>query len=141
LIPGSRPVGGALDPDPRTPARRADALVEVCHIALASGGLPDNGGQPAQPNVTVDVEALRRGIAVGHLDTGALLAPSTVRRLAGQAQILPIVLDGTDRHNGVAVCGYHHRLIHHSDWTVRLGPDPRPEFLPTGHLDPTRQPQ
>ena len=196
LDPWSRPVGGATGPDLRTPAaRRADALIDVCRIALASGGLPDNGGQPAQLNVTVDLETLRRGIAVGQLDTGARLAPGTVRRLACQAQIIPVVLDGagvpidvgrarrlytgtarqavllrdlgcsfpgcdrpprwcqihhivpwsdgggTDRDNGVALCGYHHRLIHRSDWTVRLGADRRPEFVPPGHLDPTQQPQ
>jgi len=35
--------------DRRTPsARRADAFVDVCRITMASGGLPDNEGQPAQ---------------------------------------------------------------------------------------------
>jgi hypothetical protein len=170
-------------------------LVDVCRIALASGGLPDNGGQPPQLNVTVDFDALRREVAVGHLDTGQSLSPSVVRRIACDAQVLPAVLDGasvpidlgrarrlysgaarqaillrdggcafpgcdrpprwtqihhivswldggsTDRDNGVALCTHHHRLIHHSDWTVRRGRDGRPEFIPPRYVDPRQRPQ
>ena len=196
IEPLTRPVRDDTGPDPRSaPARRADALVEVCRIALTSGGLPDTGGQPPQLNVTVDFDALTREVAVGQLDTGALLSPSVTRRLACEAQILPIILDGhsvpidlgrtrrpftgaaraavvlrdggcafpgcdrpsrwchihhiqfwarggrTDRDNGVALCGYHHRLIHQNEWTVRMGADHRPEFIPPAYLDPQRRPR
>jgi Domain of unknown function (DUF222)/HNH endonuclease len=95
IEPLTRPVRGHDGPDLRTAAaRRADALVEVCRIALAAGGLPDRGGTPPQLNVTVDFDALARQVAVGQLDTGALLSPSATRRLACEAQILPVVLDG-----------------------------------------------
>jgi Domain of unknown function (DUF222) len=91
--PLSRPARGD-GPDLRTPAaRRADALVDVCRLALRTTELPAHGGQPAQLTVTVDFEALRRDLAVGELDTGAALAPSVVRRLACDAQILPAVLN------------------------------------------------
>ena len=43
--------------------------------------------------------------------------------------------------NGVLLCGHHHRLIHHGDWTVRLGPDRHPEFLPPPWIDPQRLPR
>src|SRR5262245_20045546 len=94
LDPLARPTRGVDGPDPRTAAaRRADALVDVCRIALAAGGLPDNGGTPPQLTVTVDFEPLRRQVAVGQLDTGGQLTPDAVRRLACGAGILPIVLD------------------------------------------------
>ena len=196
IEPLSRPVRDGQGPDLRTaPARRADALVEVCRIALAAGGLPNSGGIPPQLNVTVDLDALMREVAVGQLDTGALLSPSATRRLACEAQILPVMLDGasvpidlgrsrrpytgaaraavvlrdrgcafpgcdrpsrwcqihhiefwtrggrTDRDNGVALCGHHHRLIHQNEWTVRIGADRRPEFIPPAHLDPERRPR
>src|SRR5215470_10758165 len=196
LDPLARPSRGVDGPDPRTAAaRRADALVDVCRIALAAGGLPDNGGTPPQLTVTVELEALRRNLAIGQLDTGGQLTPETVRRLACGAGILPIVLGGagvpidlgrtrrtytgaarqavlardggcafpgcdrpprwtdvhhvvswvdggpTDLDNAVALCGHHHRLIHHSQWKVRLGPDRRPEFIPPPHIDPTGQPR
>src|SRR5262249_43711113 len=95
LDPLARPNKGVDGPDPWTAAaRRADALVDVCRNALASGGLPDNGGTPPQLTVTVDFETLRRQLAVGQLDTGGQLTPETVRRLACSAGILPVVLDG-----------------------------------------------
>ncbi|MGC9668664.1 DUF222 domain-containing protein [Planosporangium sp. 12N6] len=48
----------------------------------------------------------------------------------------------TSLHNAVLLCGHHHRLVHHSDWQVRINPtDGRPEFLPPAYLDPTRHPR
>ncbi len=196
IEPLTRPVRDETGPDPRTaPARRADALVEVCRLALRSGDLPDAGGQPAQVVVTIDYDALRRDVAVGHLDTGQLLSPAATRRLACGAGILPVVLNGsgvpvdvgrgrrpytgaaraavlirdrgcafpgcdrpprwcdvhhivfwarggaTDRDNGVALCGHHHRIIHPEAWSVRIGSEGRPEFIPPAYLDHQRRPR
>ncbi|MGC9670473.1 DUF222 domain-containing protein [Planosporangium sp. 12N6] len=48
----------------------------------------------------------------------------------------------TGLHNAVLLCGYHHRLVHHGDWRVRINSaDGRPEFLPPAHLDPARHPR
>ena len=196
IEPLAKPAPGDDGPDLRTPAaRRADALVDVCRLALACGGLPDNGGLPPQLNVTVDLDALRRDVAIGQLDTGQHLSPATTRQLACAAHILPIVMNGagvpidigrsrrpytiaariavvlrdrgcafpgcdrpprwtdihhiiawhhggpTDRDNGVALCRHHHRRIHRSAWTVQLGPDQRPEFIPPAHIDPNRTPR
>ena len=175
--------------------RRADALIEVCRLALGTGELPLNGGDRPQIAVTVAFDPLRRELGVGTLDTGHRLTPAATRRLACDAQILPAVLgsdgqildvgqsrrlitgtlrralvlrdagcafpgctrpprwcDGhhirswasggpTSLDNSVLLCGHHHRLVHHSGWTVRLGHDGHPEFLPPAHLDPTRRPR
>jgi hypothetical protein len=202
-------VQAALDPlcrpvpaDDRTPGqRRADALTEVCRLALATTDLPANGGDRPQLIVTVAYDPLARQVAAGMADTGQTLTPGQVRRLACDARVLPAVLGGdgevlelgrsrrlftgpvrraltlrdggcafpgcdrpprwcdahhlrswlaggsTDVDNGVLLCGYHHRLIHRQTadpanrWTVRLGPDRRPEFLPPTHLDPARRPR
>jgi hypothetical protein len=197
LEPLATPHRGVDGPDLRSPAtRRADALIDICRTALASGGLPDTGGTPPQITITIDWDALRRNLAIGQLDTGTLLTPETTRRLACTAQLLPAVLDSqgvpidlgrgrrlftgaarhaillrdggcafpgcdrpprwtdihhiiawqhggpTDRDNGVALCRHHHRVIHHDGgWTVRIGADKQPEFLPPAHLDPHRTPQ
>jgi Domain of unknown function (DUF222)/HNH endonuclease len=196
IEPLTKPVRGDDGPDLRTAAaRRADALIDVCRLALRTGELPATSGQPAQLNVTVDLDALARQVAIGHLDTGALLSPEATRRIACDAGILPVLLDGasvpidigrtrrpytgaartavilrdggcafpscerpgrcchvhhikfwahggrTDRDNGVALCSHHHRLIHQNQWTVRIGPDHRPEFIPPAHIDPDRQPR
>jgi hypothetical protein len=46
-------------------ARRADALVEVCRLALRTGELPADGGQPPQVNVTIDFAALAAAVRGG----------------------------------------------------------------------------
>jgi hypothetical protein len=43
--------------------------------------------------------------------------------------------------NAVLLCGAHHRVIHRGEWTVRLGPDRLPEFIPPAHTDPEQRPR
>ncbi|WP_410605678.1 DUF222 domain-containing protein [Amycolatopsis sp. lyj-90] len=45
----------------------------------------------------------------------------------------------TNLRNLVLLCGFHHRLIHHGDWQVRMAGDGLPEFIPPQYLDPLRR--
>ncbi|MEU4527360.1 DUF222 domain-containing protein [Micromonospora ureilytica] len=47
----------------------------------------------------------------------------------------------TSLANAVLLCGHHHRHLHHSDWTVHLGGDGHPEFVPPAWLDPEQLPR
>ncbi|MFF4880576.1 DUF222 domain-containing protein [Micromonospora sp. NPDC000668] len=47
----------------------------------------------------------------------------------------------TSLTNAVLLCAHHHRHIHHGDWTVRLGDDGHPEFVPPAWLDPDQLPR
>ncbi|MET7672719.1 HNH endonuclease signature motif containing protein, partial [Micromonospora luteifusca] len=47
----------------------------------------------------------------------------------------------TNLDNAVLLCAYHHRHLHHSDWTVRLGGDGHPEFIPPAWLNPEQVPR
>jgi plasmid stabilization system protein ParE len=47
----------------------------------------------------------------------------------------------TSLRNMTLLCARHHRLIHHSDWEVRMATDGKPEFIPPDYLDPLRQPR
>jgi hypothetical protein len=47
----------------------------------------------------------------------------------------------TSLETSALVCGFHHRLIHHSDWTVHIGTDGHPWFIPPHHLDPDQRPR
>ncbi|MEK8073849.1 HNH endonuclease signature motif containing protein [Rhodococcoides navarretei] len=47
----------------------------------------------------------------------------------------------TDMNNLVLLCGFHHRLMHHSDWEVFIGTDNHPWFIPPATVDPYRQPR
>ncbi|MET8089708.1 DUF222 domain-containing protein [Micromonospora sp. NPDC005220] len=84
--------------DDRSPGqRRADALGEICRLALRTGQLPDNGGDRPQLVVTVALDALVNGVHAGTLETGTRLTPGAVRRLACDAGVLPVVLDGNSQ--------------------------------------------
>ncbi|MER7860780.1 DUF222 domain-containing protein [Amycolatopsis japonica] len=47
----------------------------------------------------------------------------------------------TDLRNLVLLCSFHHRLIHHGDWQVRMAPGGIPEFVPPQYLDPLQVPR
>ncbi|MGC4768525.1 DUF222 domain-containing protein [Micromonospora sp. DT44] len=99
--------GGA--DDTRSPGqRRHDALGDICRLALRTGELPANGGDPAQIVVTTDYDTLTGQLSGGLLDTGPTLTPQTVRRLACDAAILPTVLGGIGQ---VLDVGRQRRLI------------------------------
>ena len=90
-----RPVEGERDLR-SSDQRRGQALVDLVRRAVAAGtGVGSN--PKAQLILTMDWESLAsavRGAAVtvGGSDTGTMLAPETVRRLACNASVLPMVL-------------------------------------------------
>ncbi|WP_422739438.1 DUF222 domain-containing protein [Micromonospora sp. WMMD729] len=47
----------------------------------------------------------------------------------------------TSLTNAVLLCGHHHRHLHQGEWTVRLGGDDHPEFVPPAWLDPEQLPR
>jgi hypothetical protein len=95
-------VRSALDPlcaphpdDPRSPGqRRVDALVDVCRIAMSCGQLPDNGGEPPQVVITMDLDTMRDGVGAATLDDGSPVSPTAARRMACDAGVIPVVLGG-----------------------------------------------
>ncbi|WP_337109707.1 HNH endonuclease signature motif containing protein [Prescottella equi] len=46
----------------------------------------------------------------------------------------------TDLDNLVLLCRYHHQLLHHSHWDVRIGDDRHPWFTPPSTVDPFKKP-
>jgi hypothetical protein len=95
-------VRAAIDPlstpaahDDRTAGqRRADALTDICRLALRTGELPNHGGDRPQLVLTLDFEALKRATGVGTFDNGGTVGPAVARRIACDAGIIPTVLGG-----------------------------------------------
>ncbi len=93
-LSGPRSVGG--EPDLRSSGqRRAEALVEVVRRAVGAGhGVPLTS--KAQLFVSVDYDDLvartGAGSTLGGASTGQVLAPQTVRRVACDASVLPVVM-------------------------------------------------
>ena len=96
--------------DQRTrPQRLLDGLVGGCKVALAAGDLPSAGGLRPQVMVTVDYRDLLERLGGADAETrapgsnaGALMftgpiTASTVRKIACDADIIPIVLGGQGR--------------------------------------------
>jgi hypothetical protein len=89
---------GDTRPDPRSIAEReGDALVELARRALDSGNLPVDGGNRPHLTVTISLDNLRGNTGGGLLEFGdgvgrGVLCAEEVRRLACDAEIVPIVL-------------------------------------------------
>jgi Domain of unknown function (DUF222)/HNH endonuclease len=47
----------------------------------------------------------------------------------------------TNLANSALLCGYHHRIIHRGHWTIRVGGDGLPEFIPPRYVDPEQRPR
>jgi hypothetical protein len=80
--------------DPRTREQQLlDGLVAGCKLALATDELPDTGGHRPQVMVTIGYQELCGEIAgSGHAVFGGMVTPKTARRIACDADIIPVVL-------------------------------------------------
>jgi len=92
-------INGVLGPrrkdDKRRPSqRRADGLDEVAGQVLDSGRLPVRGGQRPHLTITASLETLRGdpGAPAALLDWGFPLSGRALRRIAGDAEITPILV-------------------------------------------------
>ena len=84
--------------DTREPAQRAaEALAEVCGFALIQGPtslVPDTGGRRPQLVVTIPLEELEKRARSAMLEFGGQLSPASLRMLACDAAVVPVVLGG-----------------------------------------------
>jgi hypothetical protein len=82
-------------PDPRTVAQRnADALAELLRRAAIAGTTPARHGSRATITVTMALETLQRrlGAPGATLDWSGPISAETARRLACDAQVIPVLL-------------------------------------------------
>ncbi|WP_041940050.1 MULTISPECIES: HNH endonuclease signature motif containing protein [Frankia] len=124
-------------PLPRSVLRRLSCDAEVSRIVLNADSVPLDVGR-TQRTVPAD---LRRAL-VARDRCCAFPGCSRPPSWCQAHHIRHWTDDGTTcLDNLVLVCGWHHRFLHHHGWTVRLGADRRPEFLPPVWVDPTQTPR
>ncbi|HEV2783879.1 MAG TPA: DUF222 domain-containing protein [Actinophytocola sp.] len=74
--------------------RYGDALCAVIDLAAKSEQRPSQGGEKPNLTVFVDFNALLEGTGLATTEGGAVLCPQAVRRIACDADVIPIVLNG-----------------------------------------------
>jgi len=115
----------AHGPDTRTVLeRQGDGFVDLLDLASCSKDLPREAGQRPQVTVTFSWDNLLTGQGVATLGNG------TLEWQHGGA---------TDLDNTVLLCGHHHRVVHHTDWEIRMI-SRIPWFIPPALIDPERRP-
>jgi hypothetical protein len=78
--------------------RRADALMEMTRAYLTEGKCPANGGDRPRVNLLLDYRTLVDGLGTaGMLDSGEQITAAEARLLACDADVLPIVCNGTSQ--------------------------------------------
>ena len=83
---------------PTRPQRLLDGLVSACRIALTTGALPATGGHRPQVMVTIDYKDLIGETQhAGHAVFGQQISARTIRKMACDADIIPLVLGGQGR--------------------------------------------
>src|SRR6476661_3957361 len=119
--PAADPVTGEESVDPRDHgARLWDALVDTCRDAPTTDLPPDCHGARPRIAVTTSLHVLRRqidwatlGAGTSTTDDGLELTPATIRRMACDADLIPIVL-GT--RGEVLDVGRTNRLVTPAIW-------------------------
>ena len=79
--------------DKRLPAeRQAAALADICGFVLGHGDIPMAGGHRPHVTVLIGLDDLTDLARSASLDLGGELTPSQMRRMACDANVLPVVL-------------------------------------------------
>lgn len=100
--------------DPRDHgARFLDALVEGCRRLLGTETLPSEHGSTPRINLTMSYSDLRDLCGSATLDTGENLSASAVRRMACDADLIPLVLGSASE---VLDVGRTQRLVTAAIW-------------------------
>jgi hypothetical protein len=83
------------DDDRTTAQRRAEALADICGYVLDHDDqVPETGGRRPQITVLIRLEDLERRARAAMLDFGGTITPASLRMLACDANVIPVVMDG-----------------------------------------------
>jgi hypothetical protein len=137
--------------------RRGQGLAEWVNLGRDDTSDVIDGGERPQLTVTIGLDARSRPLDIGR---ATRIIPAHIRRAVAdrdkgstfpgcarppthrQAHHVMEWRDGgaTATENLALLCGRHHRILHHTDWEVRMNQG-RPEFLPPAYVDPQKRPR
>ena len=129
-------------PDTRLPERRyADAFLQLCQLATPT--LPDVRGERPHMFVTTTLDSLQRkvGSALGNLEGGHLISKGAIRRIACDANIIPVVLGSAGqpldigRSTRLVPQGLRRALILRDGGCAFPGCDRPPMWCDAHHID------
>jgi hypothetical protein len=129
-------------PDTRLPERRnVDAFLQLCQLATPT--LPDVRGERPHIFVTTTLESLQRkvGSALGSLEGGHLITRNAIRRIACDANVIPVVLGSAGqpldigRSTRMVYQGLRRALIVRDEGCAFPGCDRPPLWCDAHHID------
>lgn len=82
------------DDDRLAGQRQAEALADVCGYVLDHGDVPECGGHRPHVNVLIRLDDLQNRARAACLDFGGAVSPESLRMLACDAAVVPVVLNG-----------------------------------------------
>jgi hypothetical protein len=101
-------------------ARAWDALVDLAQKALDAEVLPTAHGTKPRVTVTISYEALTSGLGTATLESGERISAAAVRRLACDADLIPMMLGTSGEPLDV---GRRHRLVTLGIWLALIARD------------------
>ena len=129
-------------PDTRLPERRyADGFLQLCQLATPT--LPEVRGERPHMFVTTTLDALQRkvGSVLGSLEGGHLISKGALRRIACDANIIPVVLGSAGqpldigRSTRIVPQGLRRALILRDGGCAFPGCDRPPMWTDAHHID------
>jgi hypothetical protein len=118
----------------------------VRRIACDCGVVPmvlNSASAPLDVGRTRRLVTTKQRVALNARDCGCAFPHCTRPARWSDAHHIVSWLDGgpTDLDNLVLLCRRHHRIIHHSEWVVRMTRTGIPEFVPPRWIDPQQIPR
>jgi hypothetical protein len=141
LSPLTEPRPTEDGPDRRSPSeRRGDAFADIVRLAAGCPDVPNEAGEPVSLMVTVRLDDLKTGIGHGLIDGYWNISAAEIRRMACDAQVIPVVLGSkgetldVGRATRIVPRRIRRALIHRDKGCSFVGCDKKAKWTEAHHI-------